>query len=189
MQKDLNEKRLCKYCTLRDFESCQVASKSTCSSFPGLLNHKMLQVSWKSIAFSHAVVLYNRGRKHHKTFKIHFPIAGQYLHHVNIMLLELDLRMRLYFFQKNIGYIIKIMFELLYILQNWSIFPKSCDYAIFCSLCDRMWQEVNCVKLHQRIISESLIYIDNVYIHLIQKKVTCSNSEYHAWPQWTVGYM
>ena len=43
------------------------------------------------------------------------------------MLLELDLRMQLYFFQKI------IMFELLYILQNWSfwLFPKLSDYVIF----------------------------------------------------------
>ena len=32
-----------------------------------------------------------------KGFKMHLPTAEQYLHEVNIMLLELDLRMLLYF--------------------------------------------------------------------------------------------
>ena len=45
MQKDLNEKRSCKYS--RPFWILSLASKS--SSFPGLLDHKMLQASWKSI--------------------------------------------------------------------------------------------------------------------------------------------
>ena len=46
-----------------------------------------------------------------KLFKMHLPIEEQYLHQVNIMLLELDLRMLLYFLSKT-------MFELLYILPN-----------------------------------------------------------------------
>ena len=45
MQKDLNEKRSRKYS--RPFWILSLASKS--SSFPGLLDHKMLQASWKSI--------------------------------------------------------------------------------------------------------------------------------------------
>ena len=45
MQKDLNEKRSCKYS--RPFWILSLTSKS--SSFPGLLDHKMLQASWKSI--------------------------------------------------------------------------------------------------------------------------------------------
>ena len=43
----------------------------------------------------------SRRRKRHKTFKIHLPTAEQYSHQVNIMLLELDLRMLLYFFSEN----------------------------------------------------------------------------------------
>ena len=95
MQKDLNEKRSCKYS--RPFWILSWASKS--SSFPGLLDHKMLQASWKSIDRARY-----RRRKRHKTFKIpvHLPAAEQYLHQVN-MLLELYLRMLLYFFQKIIG--------------------------------------------------------------------------------------
>ena len=38
---------------LRHFESCHMASKS--SSFRVLLNHKMLEDPWKSIAFDRAV--------------------------------------------------------------------------------------------------------------------------------------
>ena len=45
MQKDLNEKRSCKYS--RPFWILSRASKS--SSFQGLLDHKVLQASWKSI--------------------------------------------------------------------------------------------------------------------------------------------
>ena len=89
MQKDLNEKRSCKISIFRHFECCHVAGKS--SSFLGLLNHKILQASWKSIAFDR------------KTFKIHLPTAEQYLHQVNIMLLKLDLRMLLCFFRKLSG--------------------------------------------------------------------------------------
>ena len=37
----------------------------------------------------------------HKTFEIHVPTAEQYLHQVNIMLLELELRMLLYLFSEN----------------------------------------------------------------------------------------
>ena len=47
---------------------------------------------------------------------MHLPIEEQYLHQVNIMLLELDLRILLYFLSKT-------MFELLYILQNWLFSP------------------------------------------------------------------
>ena len=46
------------------------------------------------------------------------------------MLLELDLRMLLYFFQKIIGYV-KIMFELLYIFTKLIRFPhivQLCDF-------------------------------------------------------------
>ena len=46
------------------------------------------------------------------------------------MLLELDLRMLLYFFQKIIGYV-EIMFELLYILTKLIRFPHIvplCDF-------------------------------------------------------------
>ena len=57
---------------------------------------------------------------------------------MNIMLLELDLRMLLYFFQKIIGYV-KIMFELLYIFTKLIHFPHIvwlcdffADYAIRC---------------------------------------------------------
>ena len=138
MQKDLNEKRSCKTRFLCHSECCHMASKS--SLFPGLLNHKMLQVSWKSIAFKRAVVKQSWVREENaiKTFKIHLPTAEQYLHQVNIMLLELDLRMLLYFFQKIISFIVKIMFELLYILQNWSFSPNCvimrffADYALRC---------------------------------------------------------
>ena len=104
------------------------------SSFPGLLDHKMYRRhanrSWYC----------NRRRKRHKTFKIHLPTAEQYLHvhQVNIMLLELDLRILLYFFQKIIGYV-KIMFELLHIFTKLIRFPhfvRLCDffadYAIEC---------------------------------------------------------
>ena len=72
------------------------------------------------------------------------------------MFLELDLRMLLYFFQKIIRYIVKIMFELLCILQNWSFSPNCAIMRFFRWLCNRMQQEVNCAKSHQRIISESL---------------------------------
>ena len=44
------------------------------------------------------------------------------------------------------------MFELLYIFENWSVFPTLCDYAI-------LRQEVNCAKSHQRTISEAMILI------------------------------
>ena len=54
------------------------------------------------------------------------------------MLLKLDLRMLLYFFQKIIMYIVKIMFELLYILQNWSFPPNCVIMRFFRWLCDRM---------------------------------------------------
>ena len=98
----------------------------------------------------------NRSRKCHETFKIHLPTAEEYLHQVNIMLIGLNLRMLLYFFQKIIRYIVKMMFELLYILQNWSFSPNCAIMRFFRWLCDRMRQEVNCAKSHQRIISESL---------------------------------
>ena len=42
---------------------------------------------------------------------MHLPAAEKYLHQVNTMLFELDLRILLYFLSKT-------MFELLYILQN-----------------------------------------------------------------------
>ena len=100
----------------------------------------------------------NRRRKRHKTLKIHLPTAEQYLHQMNIMLIELDLRMLLYFFQKIVRYIVKIMFELLYILQNWTLSRNCAIMRFFRWLCDQMQQEVNCAKLHQHIISESLIF-------------------------------
>ena len=73
---------------LRYFEPCHVISKS--SSFPGLLNHKnnMFQVLWKSIVFDHAVE------------PSHNNIPEQYLHQVNIMLLELDYLNCCIFFRK-----------------------------------------------------------------------------------------
>ena len=55
----------------------------------------------RSIAFDRAVV--KQEKNMHKTFKIHLPTPEQYLHQVNIMLLQLDLRMPLYFFRKLLG--------------------------------------------------------------------------------------
>ena len=64
------------------------------------------------------------------------------------MLLELDLKMLLYFFQKIIRYIVKTMFELLYILQTDPFFPNCAIIRFFRWLCHRMRQEVNCVKYY-----------------------------------------
>ena len=64
-----------------------------------------------------------RSIKCHKNFKT----AEQYLHQVNIMLLELDMRMLLYFFQKIIRYIVKIMFELPQIVRLCDFFRWLCD--------------------------------------------------------------
>ena len=77
--------------TLRHLESCHMVSKS--SSFPGLLYHKMLQAPSKSIAFDCAVDVVKQ--ENAISFKMHLPTAEQYLHQVNITLLELDLRMLL----------------------------------------------------------------------------------------------
>ena len=71
---------------------------------------------------------------------MHLPTTEQYLHKVNTMLLELDLRMLLYFLSKT-------MFELLYILQNWPLSPHCAIMWFFRWLCDRMWQEVNLCKI------------------------------------------
>ena len=98
MQKDLNEKQSCKYS--RPFWILSRTSKS--SSFPGLLDHKIYRHHEnRSIAFDRAVV--KQEKNMHKTFKIHLPTPEQYLHQVNIMLLQLDLRMPLYFFRKLLG--------------------------------------------------------------------------------------
>ena len=59
-------------------------------------------------------------------------------------LLELDLRMLLYFFSRK--------------FNIWSFFSwHRVIMRFFRWLCDRMRQEVNCAKLHQRTISEALI--------------------------------
>ena len=60
MQKDLNEKRSCKYSW--PFWILSWTSKS--SLFPGLLDHKMLWALWKSIAFDHAVVKQEKKTQH-----------------------------------------------------------------------------------------------------------------------------
>ena len=92
---------------------------------------------------------------------MHLQAAEQYLHQVNTMLFELDLRILLYLLSKT-------MFELLYILQNWPFSPHCAIMRIFRWLCDRMRQEVNCAKSHQRTISEALFLTDsyaNLYIY------------------------
>ena len=68
MQKDVNYDANASI--LPHFESCHVASKS--SSFPGLLNHKMLQASWKSIVFDRAVV---KQQKKTPSNLVHLPTA------------------------------------------------------------------------------------------------------------------
>ena len=164
MQKDLNEKRLCK----------------TRPVFSAILNVVTWQANLVGFQDSSIIRCHKRmkidcvrsccsktGEKNAiKTIKIHLSTAEKYLHQVNIMLLELDLRMLLYFFRKTIRYIVKIMFELLYILQNWSFSPNCPIMQFLRWLCDRMRQEVNCAKSHQRIISESLCSWFSPYILL-----------------------
>ena len=87
MQKDLNDKRSCKYS--RPFWILSLVRFQVSSIIKCYRCHEN-----RLIAFDLAVV------KHHKTFKIHLSTAEQYLHQVNIMSLELDLRMLLYFFRK-----------------------------------------------------------------------------------------
>ena len=102
------------------------------------------------------VLLQNRRRKRHKTFKIHLPTAEQYLHQVNIMLLELDLRMLLYFFSENYRVCQNNVWITVHFYKTDPFSPHCAIMRFFRWLCDRMRQEVNCAKSHQRIISESL---------------------------------
>ena len=103
--------------------------------FSAILNLLTWQASLVRFQVSSIIKCYrgheNRSRSIvHKTVKIHLPTAEQYLHQKNIMLLELDLRMLLYFFQKIIGYV-KIMFELLYIFVKSDPFSPHCAIMRF----------------------------------------------------------
>ena len=65
------------------------------------------------------------------------------------------------------------MFELLYILQNWSFSQNCVIMQVFHWLYDRMQQEVNCAKSHQYIISESLIRM----YELLKSLISVSNAQ------------
>ena len=77
---------------LRHFESCHVQANIVRFQVSSIIRCYRRHEN-RSIAFDRAVI------KQDKTFKFHLPTAEQYFHQVNIMLLELDLRMLLYFFQ------------------------------------------------------------------------------------------
>ena len=133
IQKDLSEKRSC----LQVFSAILSLESS---SFPDLLSHKMLQALWQSIAFDRAVAktAEENAIKLHVSPNSRIIFTSSEYHE----LLELDLRMLLYFFSENL------------ISDPFS--PHCAIMRFFRWLCDRMRQEVNCAKSHQRTISEAL---------------------------------
>ena len=119
MQKDLNEKRLCKTSILRHFECCHVASKS--SSFQdsstikctGVMKTDRVRSCCSKTGEENTIKLL----KYISQSRTIFTSSEYYVTWTRSENAAL-------FFQKIIRYIVQIIFELLYILQNWSFSPN-----------------------------------------------------------------
>ena len=83
---------------LHHFVSCHVTSKS--SSFPGLLNHKNVTVVMKIGRVQFRSCCSKTAEENAIKLNASPILQNNQVHQVNIMSLELDLRMLLYFFKR-----------------------------------------------------------------------------------------
>ena len=149
---------------------------STSSSFPGLLNHKMLQASSKLCCSRTAK---ENARKLNASPNSRTIFTSNEYH-----ITWTKFENAAVFFQKficsekqasKLGCTLymntsKVMFGLLYLSQNWSIFPILCNYAIFLLI------------MRSDAARGQLCEIASV--HNIRSPVTCTQSNPYMYVSW-----